>query len=213
MLPLQLLLKFYASEFPSLLHLWNFLLLLPALDRISRFRVCFRFQSLSSKCFRFHKKLTASTASASTSLLSMKQLIVFSVKKNRQVYFVSYFIWIVLSIGHGMEWNWRQFFRIPYWQFSSILFPFHTKNLPFHIPSYLKFSSILNSYFHTKEILDWKQCNVYFAALRLCNVASNRSWMCVNNTKMQQPVSGMHVGLGLMHRHSQDFRLWGRAKP
>ena len=29
-----------------------------------RFRVCFRFQPLSSKCFRFHKKVTASTASS-----------------------------------------------------------------------------------------------------------------------------------------------------
>ena len=44
----------------------KFLMLpLPATDRISRFRVRFRFQSLSSKCFRFHKNLTASTASAS----------------------------------------------------------------------------------------------------------------------------------------------------
>ena len=72
---------------------------LPAPDRISRFRIRFLFQSLSLKCFRFRKNLTAS---ASTSLLSVKQLIVFSVKK-RQVYFVSYFIWLVWSTGHGME--------------------------------------------------------------------------------------------------------------
>ena len=47
-------------------HLWNFLLPLPALDRISCFRVPLRFQSLSSKCFRFrfHKNLIASTASS-----------------------------------------------------------------------------------------------------------------------------------------------------
>ena len=48
---------------PSLLplpHLWNFLLPLPASDRLSRFR----FQYLSSRCFRFHKNLTASTASS-----------------------------------------------------------------------------------------------------------------------------------------------------
>jgi len=42
-----------------------FLLTLPAPYKVSRFRVCFRFQILSSKCFRFHKNLTAS---ASTSL-------------------------------------------------------------------------------------------------------------------------------------------------
>ena len=61
-------------------HLWNFLLSLPAPVRItgSRFQVPFRFQSLSSKYFRFHKNLTAS---ASTSLLRMKQIIVFSVRK------------------------------------------------------------------------------------------------------------------------------------
>ena len=45
------------------------LLPLPAPFQHFRFRVRFRFQPLSSKCFRFHKKLTASTASASTSPL------------------------------------------------------------------------------------------------------------------------------------------------
>ena len=54
-------------------HVWNFLLPLPAPDRISRFRVHFR--SLS-KCFFFHKNLTASTF-----LFNMKQLVIFSVKK------------------------------------------------------------------------------------------------------------------------------------
>ena len=51
---------------------------LPALLEVLCFRVHFRFQPLSPKCFRFQKNLTAS---ASTSLLSMKQLIVFNVKK------------------------------------------------------------------------------------------------------------------------------------
>jgi len=45
-----------------------FLLPLPAPYKVSRFRVCFRFQLLSSKCFRFHKNLTAFTASASSFL-------------------------------------------------------------------------------------------------------------------------------------------------
>jgi len=43
-----------------------FLLPLPAPYKVSRFRVCFRFQLFSSKCFRFHKRLTAF---ASTSLV------------------------------------------------------------------------------------------------------------------------------------------------
>ena len=42
-------------------HLWNFLLPLPAPDRIRRFQARFRFQSLSSKCFRFQKNITASS--------------------------------------------------------------------------------------------------------------------------------------------------------
>jgi len=40
----------------------HFLLPLPAPYKVSRFRVCFRFQLLSSKCFCFHKNLTASTS-------------------------------------------------------------------------------------------------------------------------------------------------------
>ena len=186
-------------------HLWSFLHPLPALDRISRFQVRFRFQSLSSKCFRFHKKLTASTASASTSLLNMKPLIVFSVKKNRQVFFVSYFIWLVLSTDHGMEGMEDDFSIFHTGNFFHSI-SFHATNLPLHT----KLFFIFDSYFHTKELLDWKQCNVYFVALHLCNVVNNRSWRCVNNTKMLQPVSGMHIAHGLMHRRSQDF---GLAKP
>jgi len=39
-----------------------FLLPLPAPYKVSRFWVCFHFQFLSSKCFSFHKNLTASTS-------------------------------------------------------------------------------------------------------------------------------------------------------
>ena len=42
------------------------MLRLPAPFQHFRFRVRFRFQPLSSKCFRFHKKFTAFTASASS---------------------------------------------------------------------------------------------------------------------------------------------------
>ena len=37
-----------------------------------------------------------------------------------------------------MTWNGRQFFHLPYWQFSSIPFPFDTKNIPFHISFHTK---------------------------------------------------------------------------
>ena len=50
--------------------------------------------------------------------------------------------------GHGMDWNGRRFFLIPYWQFSSIPFPFHTKNLPFNIPFHTKI--FFHIPFHTK---------------------------------------------------------------
>jgi len=36
---------------------------LPAFQKDKCFRVCFRFQFLSSKCFRFYKNLTASASS------------------------------------------------------------------------------------------------------------------------------------------------------
>jgi len=40
--------------------------LFPLLKKVKCFRVRYRFQLLSSKCFRFYKNLTASTASASS---------------------------------------------------------------------------------------------------------------------------------------------------
>ena len=109
-------------------HLWNFLLPLSAPAKIIRFRIRFHFQSFSSKCFRFHKNLTAST-----SLLSMKQLIVFSLKKAGK--FTLQTILFDLFCRQGMTWNgmkWKTIF--PY----SILAIFvhsisiHTKTLPFH---------------------------------------------------------------------------------
>ena len=84
------------------------MLLLPAPLEVLCFRDCFL--TFGIFCFRFQlmielvasefdsaSRLFHRSASASTSLLSMKQLIVFSVKK-RQVYFVSYLISRVLSI-------------------------------------------------------------------------------------------------------------------
>ena len=53
--------------------------------------------------------------------------------------------------------------------------PFHTKNLPFHIPFHTKIFFHTIPYFRTKKILDQKQCNAYFAALLLCNGVSNCS--------------------------------------
>ena len=117
-------------------YLWNFLLPIPASDRISRFQVRFRFQFLSSKCFRFHKNLTASAP-----LLSIKQLIAFSIKKAGK--FTLSAILFDLGCRQGMVWNGRRFFHIPYWKFPSISFPFHTKNLPFHNKNFFHIS------FHT----------------------------------------------------------------
>ena len=112
-------------------HLWSFLLSLPAPDRISHFWVRFRFQSLSSKCFRFHKNLIAST-----SLLSMNQLTVFSVKKNKKqaslLCKLFHLTCVVDREWYGMEDD-----------FST----FHTSNfLSFHFHSILK---IFRSIFHS----------------------------------------------------------------
>ena len=131
-------------------HLWNVLLPLPAPDRISHFRVRLRFHCLSFKCFRFHKNLTASTF-----LLSMKQLIVLFSLKTKQASLLCklfYFTCLVDRAWYGME---------------DDFFIFQSGNfLTFHFHSILKiFHSILNflpysiPYFHNKEILDWKQCN------------------------------------------------------
>ena len=89
---------------------------------------CFRFQSLISKCFRFHKN---STASAFISLLSMKQLIVFRVKKNRASLLYKLF-YLTCVCRQGMVWNRME---NDFCIFHTGNFrPFHTKNLPFHTP-------------------------------------------------------------------------------
>ena len=51
---------------------------------------------------------------------------------------------------NGMEWNERQFLYILCWQFSSIPFPLHTKNLPFHTKIFFFIT------FHIKVSLDRK---------------------------------------------------------
>ena len=113
----------------SLPHLWNFLLPLRAPARISRFRVCFPFQSLLSKCFRFHIKFNRFHIPAQYE----------TAKKSRQVYFVSYFI--DLCCRQGMVWNGMEDdFSIFH---AGNFLPFHTQNLPFHFIQ--KFSSIFHS--------------------------------------------------------------------
>ena len=108
----------------------------------------------------------------------------------------------MLSTGHGKEWNGRRFFHIPYWQFSSILKIFH---YIFH--SILKFSSIFHSILPYQRNFRLEAMQRIFCCFASLNVVSNRSWRCVNNIKMQQPVSGMHIAHGLMYRRSQDFGL------
>jgi len=51
-----------------------FLLPHPTLYKACHFRVCFRFQLLSSKCFHFHKNLTASTSLIATNFLQCNEL-------------------------------------------------------------------------------------------------------------------------------------------
>ena len=98
------------------------MLLLPAPPEVLCFQVCFRFltfgifcfrfQPLLSKCFYLHKNLTAST-----SLLSVKQLIVFSVKKQAGLLYKQFYLTCVVDRA-CIVWDGRRFFHIPYWQFS-----------------------------------------------------------------------------------------------
>ena len=124
-------------------HLWNFLLPPPAPDRASRFRVCLRFQSFSSKCFcfRFHKNLTAS---ASTSLLSMKQLIAFSLKKKQASLLCKLFhlTCVVDRACHGKK---DDFFIFLTGNFLSLHFHSILKVFQSIFHSILKFSSIFHS--------------------------------------------------------------------
>ena len=64
--------------------------------------------------------------------------------------------------GHGMEWNERRFFHIPYWQFSYIPFLIHTKNFLFHIPFHTKFSCMFHSILSYQGKF-WPEatCNLY----------------------------------------------------
>ena len=123
-------------------------------------------------CFhRFHFQLPLSHP-----LLSMKQVIVFSVKKNKKqaslfckLFYLTY---VVDRAWYGMEDDFSIFHTgtfLPFY-FHFILKIFHSI---FH--SILKFSSIFHSIPPYQRNLDWKQCNVYFAALHLCHVLSNRS--------------------------------------
>ena len=147
-------------------YLWNFLLPLSAPDRISRFRVRFHFQSLSSICFRFNKNLTASTASASTSLLSMKQLIVFSLKKKQaSLLFICKLFYLTCAVDrawHGMEWK----TTFPY---SMLAIFFHSILKIFH--SIQKFSSIFLSilpYQRKFRLEAMQRIFCCFASLRCC---------------------------------------------
>ena len=144
-------------------HLWNFLFPLPAPGRASRFRVRFRFQSFLSKCFRFHKNLTAST---STSLLSMKQLIVFSLKKKQasSLCKLFYLTSVADRAWHGMEDDFSIFH-------TGNFRPFHFHSILKVIHAILKFSSIFHSIlpYQRKCRVEAVQCLFCcFASLQCC---------------------------------------------
>ena len=189
----------------------KFLMLpLPAPLEVLCFRVRFRFLTFGIFCFRFRIELVASafsffhqSAPSSTSLLSMKQLIAFSIKKLASLLCKLFYLTCVVDRAwHGMEDDFSIFHtcNFPPFHFHSILKIFHSI---FH--SILKFSSIFHSILPYQrkfrlEAMQRKFC--CFAPLRCC-----KHWRCVNDTKMPQPVSGMRIAHGLLHRRSQDFGL------
>ena len=106
--------------------------------------------------------------------------------------------------GHGMDWNGRRFFHIPNWQFSSILFPFHTKNLPFHIPFHTKIffhipfhtKIFFHVPFHTsipKKKFDWKQCKACFASLQCCKQPLVKVHVTIQRCSNQYLVCTLHM--------------------
>ena len=71
-----------------------------------------------------------------------------------------------------MEWNGR---RLEEWK--TIIFP----------------------YFHTKELINWKQCNVFFVPLQSCKQPLEK---VPEQYKDATTVSGVHIAHCLMRRHS-----------
>ena len=133
----------------------KFLMLpLPAPLEVSWFRVRFRFLTFGIFCFRFRLRIdlvalefaSASSlfhqiASASTFLLSMKQLIVFIVQKKASLLCKLFYLTCVVDRAwHGMEWKTIFPYSILAFFFHSILKIFH-----FIFHSILKFSSIFHS--------------------------------------------------------------------
>ena len=91
---------------------------------------CFRFQSLKSKCFRFHKNSTASASSfrfhfpaqyETANRISCKK------KQASLLYKLFYLTCVVDRAWFGMEDDFCIFH-------TGNFRPFHTKNLPFHTP-------------------------------------------------------------------------------
>ena len=67
-----------------------------------------------------------------------------------------------------MQWNGRRFFHISFRKISSIPYPFHTKNFPFHIRTA---KSNLNS----KELNDFAELELELKKIFFLNSNSNKS--------------------------------------
>jgi len=98
-----------------------FLLQLPAPYKVSRFRVCFRFQLLSSKCFCLHKNLTASTASAFLPHVLRKMLPLPTPQKSNASEFVSASSFFLKSASAYTKNLTASRFRIPVFNKLKIL--------------------------------------------------------------------------------------------
>ena len=110
---------------------------------------------------------------------------------------VCYYAYLNLRSGHGMESNGTRFFHIPYWQFSSIPFQFHTKNLPFHIKNFFHIPFHIFPYQRNFKLEAMQRIFCGFAPLQCCKQLLVKY---ANNTKMR--ISGMHIAQGLMHWRS-----------
>ena len=110
------------------------------------------------------------------------------------------------SSKQGMVWNGMEDdFSIFH---TGNFLPFHFHSIPkiFHSISHSipKFSSIFHSILKFSSIF-----HSILPYQRNFRLESMQRIFCCFNTKMQRPVSGMHIAHGLMHRRSLNFELGG----
>ena len=85
--------------------------------------------------------------------------------------------------------------------------PFHFHCIPKIFHSVLKFSSLFHSILPNQKTFGLEAIQLIFCIFAMLYATICKS--ARNNTKMQRPVTGMHIAHGLMCSNSQDFDCGG----